>query len=59
MLFADFFGDAALFIVVLCGIVWWAISGVVKSAKDALNSDAAREAARIGLWAWFLSDNDD
>jgi hypothetical protein len=63
MLFADWLGDllgnACLFVVVLGGICCWAIGHIMKQAGDALNSDTAKDAARIGLWAWLLSDDDD
>jgi hypothetical protein len=55
MLFADFFSDllgqgCCMFIVVV-GLLGWGISSLFKS-------DAVKEAARIGFWAWFLSDDD-
>lgn len=63
MLFADWFGDflgnACLLAVVLGSILCWAVGSVMKPAGDALKSDTAKEAARIGLLAWFLSDDDD
>jgi hypothetical protein len=63
MLFADvvsdFLGNACLLVIVIGGLLCWALRGIAKSAGDALNSDAAREAARIGLWAWLQADDDD
>jgi hypothetical protein len=59
MLFADFFDNACLAFFVVGGILCWGIGQLMKSVGDALNSDTAKEAARIGLWAWFLSDDDD
>jgi hypothetical protein len=63
MLFADWFGDflgnACLLVIVLGGILCWGIGQLMKSAGDALQNEDVREAARIGLWAWFLSDDDD
>jgi hypothetical protein len=56
--FDDFLGNACLAIMVVGGILCWGIGKLMKSAGDALNSDTARQAARIGLWAWFMSDDD-
>jgi hypothetical protein len=62
MVFADWFSDALgssclVFILILMGI-GWIVQSIGKAAGDALKSDAARDAARIGFWAWFLSDDD-
>jgi hypothetical protein len=59
MLFADWFGDALVPIFVVGAILCWGIGQMMKSVGDALNSDTARDAARMGLWMFLLSDDDD
>jgi hypothetical protein len=63
MLLADWFGNllgnACLFSVVIIGTVCWAIGRLVESAGNVLQNEDVREAARIGFWSWFLSDDDE
>lgn len=55
MLFADWFSDflgsscCMLFTVVF--LIGWGISNLLKS-------DTVKNAAKIGFWAWLLSDDD-
>jgi hypothetical protein len=55
MLFADWFssflGQACLVWVGIVWLIWWLLSSLFKS-------QAVQDAARIGFWAWFLSDDD-
>ena len=57
MLFADWFGDAYMVLILIGVAVYYAIRGIAKSAKEVIESEEFRQGARIGLW--FLADDDD
>lgn len=57
MVFADWFGDAYMVLILIGVAVYYAIRGIAKSAKDVTESDEFREGVWIGLW--FLADDDD
>jgi hypothetical protein len=59
MLFADIFGDGILLVIVIGGLLFWAIGDAMKKAGDVVGSDEFRDGVRMGLWAWFASDDYD
>lgn len=61
-MFGDFFNDVlgwgCVGFLLMLWALGWAASSIGKAAGDALKSDTVKEAAKIGFWAWFLSDDD-
>jgi hypothetical protein len=62
MLFADFFnelfGSACLMFIAVIWLIGWVLTSIGNAAKEALKNDTVQQAARVGFWAWFLSDDD-
>ncbi len=63
MLLADgigeFLGSACFMTIFILWGVGWGVTQILKSAGNALNSDAAREAAKFGVRVWLSLDDDD
>jgi hypothetical protein len=63
MLFADWLGDflgnACLLVIVIGGLIFWALGDFMKKAKDVVDSEEFKDGVRMGLWAWFGSDDYD
>lgn len=60
MLFADFFnellGQACLMFVGVLFLIGWGLKALGGAVSNAMKNETVRDAAKIGFWSWFLSD---
>jgi hypothetical protein len=61
VIFADFIGDmlgqACIMFVAILFVIGWLASKLGRAAGNALKNEKVQDAAKVGFWMWFFSDD--